>query len=254
MNALFQQAARIWARWPLPRAAACMVLGYHRVDSDTGDPGLTVQPSTSAGQAAPLAAQREPLPVLDLRDALEQVPAGALRRSVVLTFDDAWADNHTHALGPLGEHRLPATVYVPSRLLGTPGYMSTTQLLEMVAAGVVVGAHSRTHPDLRACSDTELEDEVRGSREDLEDLIGSAVTSFAYPTGFTDQRVRGAVEAAGFRSAVTTKRGWTRAGVDPFGIPRNFVEEFGVATFAAAARGGLNVVGPVDAVKGLLGH
>ena len=173
-------------------------------------------------------------------------------RRVVLTFDDAWADNHTNALGPLSRHRLPATLYVPSRLLGEPGYMTRAQLLEMDSAGVTIGAHSRTHPDLRACTPRELEREVRGSKEDLEDLLAKPVTSFAYPTGLTDERVEAAVAAAGFTSAVTVRPGWWRPATKPLEIPRSFVQDFSDATFLAAIAGGLNVLGSLDAIKRLV--
>ena len=173
-------------------------------------------------------------------------------RRVVLTFDDAWADNHTNALGPLSQHHLPATLYVPSRLLGQPGYMTRTQLLEMDDAGVTIGAHSRTHPDLRVCGPEELKREVRGSKEDLEDLLAKPVTSFAYPTGLTDARVHAAVVAAGYASAVTTRPGWWRPATKPLEIPRSFVQNFSDTTFLAAIAGGLNVLGPVGTVKGLI--
>jgi peptidoglycan/xylan/chitin deacetylase (PgdA/CDA1 family) len=255
VNGLFQQAARLWAAWPMPAGSAVMVLGYHRVNGDPSAADLAVLPETFAAQAAHLAERRDALPVLDLHDALDALDAldqRGTRRAVVLTFDDAWADNHAHALGPLVEHGLPATLYVPSALLGTGEYMSRDQVVEMAGSGVTIGAHSRSHVDLRTCSDDELVAEVRGSRDDLEDLLGRPVTSFAYPAGLMNDKVRGAVVAAGFRTAVSTVRGWTRAGSDRFTIPRNFIEEFGLATFDAAARGGLNVVGAVDRVKARL--
>jgi peptidoglycan/xylan/chitin deacetylase (PgdA/CDA1 family) len=143
-------------------------------------------------------------------------------------------------------------LYVPSRLLGKPGYMTRTQLLEMDNGGVTIGAHSRTHPDLRACSPLELEREVRGSKEDLEDLLAKPVTSFAYPTGLRNERVLAAVVAAGFMSAVTTRPGWWRPTTKTLEIPRSFVENFSDATFLAAIAGGLNVLGPAGAVKGLI--
>jgi peptidoglycan/xylan/chitin deacetylase (PgdA/CDA1 family) len=235
----------------LPREAAVTVLGWHRVDDV--DDELAITPATFASQMAVLDRQRDTFPVLPLDRAMAGLADGtAPRRSVVVTFDDAWADNHTHALGPLVEHAIPALLYVPSRKLGDPGYMTVTQLREMVAAGVEVGAHSRTHPDLRACTDAELESEVRGGREDLEDLLGRSVPDFAYPTGYLDDRVVAAVVAAGFRSAVTTRRGFARAGVDRLQVPRSFVEEFDPPTFQAASRGGLNLVGAIDAVKARL--
>ena len=172
-------------------------------------------------------------------------------RGVVLTFDDAWADNHTNALGPLSHHRLPAVLYVPSRLLGRPGYMTRTQLLEVAAAGVAIGAHSRTHADLRACTADDLEREVRGSKEDLEHLLGKPVTSFAYPTGLHNDAVVNAVTAAGFTSAVTARPGWWRQATGLFRIPRGFAEDFSEATFLAAIRGGLGVLGPLGTIKRL---
>jgi peptidoglycan/xylan/chitin deacetylase (PgdA/CDA1 family) len=251
MRWTLQQLARAWAHWPLPLGAAVVVLGYHRVDDDGGP--LAVSRRTFLLHMSVLDAERERQPVLDLDDAVGRLAAGvAPRRAVVVTFDDAWVDNHANALDPLIECRVPATLFVPSRLLGTPGRLSRPQLLEMAAAGVSVGAHSRTHRDLTACSDAELDWEVRGSRDDLEDLLGVACTRFAYPNGRLDARVRASVAATGFRTAVTTVRGWARAGGDPLRIPRNFAEDFDAATFTAALRGGLNYLRPVEALRARL--
>jgi peptidoglycan/xylan/chitin deacetylase (PgdA/CDA1 family) len=244
-------AVRMRARWPLPLGPAVAVLGWHRVDVEGG--GLAISPALFARQMDLLDEQRQHFPVERLDRVVSFLASGESRsRRVVLTFDDAWADNHTNALGPLSQHHLPATLYVPSRLLGQVGYMTRTQLLEMDDAGVTIGAHSRTHPDLRVCSPEELEREVRGSKEDLEDLLAKPVTTFAYPTGLTDERVQAAVVAAGFTSAVTTRPGWWRPATKPVGIPRSFVQNFSDAAFLAAIAGGLNVLGPVGAVKGLI--
>jgi peptidoglycan/xylan/chitin deacetylase (PgdA/CDA1 family) len=249
-------AVQVRARWPLPLGPAAAVLGWHRVDLEGR--GLAewpkpVSPERFARQMDLLNEHRQHFPVTHLDEVGSFLASGGHgSRCVVLTFDDAWADNHANALGPLSEHQLPAALYVPSRLLGKPGYMTRSQLLEMVSGGVTIGAHSRTHPDLRACPPQVLEGEVRGSKEDLEDLLGKPVTSFAYPTGLTDARVQAAVAAAGFRSAVTTRPGWWRPETKPLGIPRSFVENFSDATFLAAMAGGLNVLGLLDTAKSVI--
>lgn len=244
-------AVRLRARWPLPAGPAAAVLGWHRVDVEGGQ--LAVPPRLFARQMEILAEHRRRFPVVGIEQASAMLTAAPARaRSVVLTFDDAWADNHAHALGPLSGHNLPATLYAPSRLLGQAGYMTRTQLLEMAGGGVSIGAHSRTHPDLRTCGPGELESEVRGSKEDLEDLLGKPVTSFAYPTGLINDAVVAAVAAAGFTSAVTTRHGWWRSTSHPLHIPRSFVEDFSDATFRAAIGGGLNVLGPLGAIKSLV--
>jgi peptidoglycan/xylan/chitin deacetylase (PgdA/CDA1 family) len=244
-------AVRLRSRWPLPTGPAVAVLGWHRVDVEGGR--LAVPPQLFARQMEILAERRRQFPVVGIDQAgtvlAAAAPAGAGR--IVLTFDDAWADNHANALGPLSRHHLPATLYVPSRLLGMPGYMTRTQVLEMAACGVTIGAHSRTHADLPACSPSELEREVRGSKEDLEDLLGNQVASFAYPTGLLNDEVVAAVAAAGFTSAVTTRPGWWRPTAHLLRIPRSFVEDFSEATFRAASRGGLNVLGPLGEIKRL---
>jgi len=241
-------AVRLRSRWPPPAGPAAAVLGWHRVDVEGGR--LAVPPPLFARQMEIVAQHRRRFPVVDIDHARAALTAGAAgAHRVVLTFDDAWADNHANALGPLSGHRLPATLYVPSHLLGTPGYMTRTQLLEMAACGITVGAHSRTHADLRACGPGELEGEVRGSKVDLEDLLGAPVTTFAYPAGLLNDAVVAAVAAAGFTSAVTTRHGWWRATSQPLRIPRGFVEDFSDATFRAAVAGGLHVLGPLGAIK-----
>jgi peptidoglycan/xylan/chitin deacetylase (PgdA/CDA1 family) len=252
LNPLLQGLARLRSRWPSPIGAAVTVLGYHRVDVTGGD--LAVTPAAFASQMAVLSdLRRDGVPTVDLATARAQIDAGTgPRRSVVLTFDDAWADNHTNALPCLVEHGLPAVLYAPSRLLGQPDYMTCAQLVEMADAGVIIGAHTRTHPDLRRCTEQELDTEVAGSKGDLEDLLGRPVTTFAYPTGLFDERVEAAVERAGFSDAVTTRRGWLRSGTPRFRIPRSFVEEFDERTFGAAAVGGLTALRPVDALRRLI--
>jgi peptidoglycan/xylan/chitin deacetylase (PgdA/CDA1 family) len=231
------------------------VVGWHQVER--ADTKMAVAPEIFARQIEILAQHQREVPVVALADAAAELAHGQRDATaggtgtcrLVLTFDDAWADNHAHALGPLTRHGLPAILYAPSRLLGRPGYMSPGQLQEMAAAGIVIGAHSRTHPDLRRCSPAELDGEVRGGKDDLEDLLGVPVTSFAYPAGLLDDRVVAAVAAAGFTSAVTTRPGWWFPSSPALRIPRAFMEDFSEATCLAASRGGLGILRVLDALK-----
>jgi peptidoglycan/xylan/chitin deacetylase (PgdA/CDA1 family) len=250
MRPAIARAVRLRGHWPAPAGPAACVLGWHRVDRDGGP--LAVHPDLFERQMEILSTQRQQFPVVHLEHARSVLAQGSTAHCVVLTFDDAWADNHANALGPLSRYRLPATLYVPSRLLGAPGYMTVSQLLEMASEGVVIGAHSRTHADLRACDPAELEKEVRGSKEDLEHLIAGPITSFAYPAGLLNDRVVAAVSAAGFGTAVTTRPGWWRPRTRVLRIPRGFTEEYSDATFRAATMGGLGILRLFDATNGLI--
>ncbi|MGB6194692.1 MAG: polysaccharide deacetylase family protein, partial [Terracidiphilus sp.] len=69
------------------------------------------------------------------------------------------------------------------------------------------GSHTLTHPWLPSLSDHDLQRELCDSKAKLEDLLGVEVSSFAYPYGGVDRRVRSAVAAAGYKLAFTALPG-----------------------------------------------
>lgn len=93
-------------------------------------------------------------------------------------------------------------------------YLTVEQLCDLDAHELItIGAHTSSHPDLRHVSDAELTEELVSGRAQLEDWLGHRVTTLAYPFGDTDDRVRRATAAAGYRSAyVTQTQGW-RSGI-----------------------------------------
>ena len=58
--------------------------------------------------------------------------------------------------------------------------------------------YAHTHPELDHLPVAELTGQVRDPKTLMEDRLGVAVTSFAYPYGHYDRRVREAVAAAGY--------------------------------------------------------
>lgn len=166
-----------------------------------------------------------------LRDR-ELPPPGAL----ALTFDDGYADNLPIARA-LAARRVPATLFVVSRRLGTRNdwddagelagrpILSREELGEVCACGIAIGAHTRTHVSLPGVGAVTLEAEIAGSREDLERELGVSVPTFSYPHGRHDDRAVAAAARAGFLAAVTTEPHLVRPGDDPLRIPR--IEVFG---------------------------
>lgn len=76
-------------------------------------------------------------------------------------------------------------------------------LAEMVAGGVTVGSHTRSHALLANAAPQVLRDEVEGSRHELEQRLGVPVRHFAYPDGRFNANAIQAVAAAGYRTAYT---------------------------------------------------
>jgi len=91
---------------------------------------------------------------------------------------------------------------------------------------VTIGAHTHSHPVLSRLSDDDAFEEIRCSKEILEERIGRHVKHFAYPFGGVAEvsvREFGQIEALGFETAVTTLIG----AIDPmkinqYALPRCF--------------------------------
>jgi peptidoglycan/xylan/chitin deacetylase (PgdA/CDA1 family) len=119
--------------------------------------------------------------------------------------------------------------------------LDTERLRRLAADGLVdVGAHSVSHPRLAALPAEEQRAEISESKRRLEELLGRAVSTFAYPFGsrtdYTDETVR-LVREAGFLCACANEAGAVRRGSDPFQLPRVIVRDWSGRELAARLKG-----------------
>ena len=75
-------------------------------------------------------------------------------------------------------------------------------LVQFEAGGIAIGSHSVSHPCLDRCPEAEIREELVGSREHLESMLGHPVVSLAYPNGNVDERVRRCAADAGYELAL----------------------------------------------------
>jgi peptidoglycan/xylan/chitin deacetylase (PgdA/CDA1 family) len=156
-------------------------------------------------------------------------PGGGDRKVAVITFDDGYADFVTDALPALRERSLVSTMYLttgwlegsPDRRPGpTDRMLDLADLPGMLADGVELGAHSHSHPQMDTLDSTALREELVRPKEIIEDVLGQAVTTFAYPHGYNGPRVRRATRAAGYENACGVRNALHCAGEDVFAISR----------------------------------
>jgi peptidoglycan/xylan/chitin deacetylase (PgdA/CDA1 family) len=205
---IWSAAARFTSRAPAhPDSLHVPVLVYHSIAPT--HPGqraeqrlLDVDTAMFRRQMSYLAANRyNVIPLGTLVDALQG--NGSLPpRSVVITFDDGWLSQYDHALPVLEQMHFTATFFVVTLQVGRGSmYMGLDDLKTLQRAGMTIASHSRTHPNLTKVSDSQLREEVLGSRQDLQKMLGGTADLFAYPYGSWNERVAAAVGAAGYRAA-----------------------------------------------------
>src|SRR6185369_7444523 len=98
-----------------------VVLLYHRVAAPSCDPQLLAVTPERFEQHLQII--RKVAPAISLAELARSLRNGfSPRRAVVITFDDGYADNFTHAAPLLEKHTTPATMFITSGALGEPGF------------------------------------------------------------------------------------------------------------------------------------
>jgi peptidoglycan/xylan/chitin deacetylase (PgdA/CDA1 family)/folate-dependent phosphoribosylglycinamide formyltransferase PurN len=149
--------------------------------------------------------------IASLPDALAMLESGRVDApTVVLTFDDGYADNVLNVRAVLEPLGLSATFFVCSQHLATgcpfrhdaaagdKGFrpMTWAEAKALADRGYTVASHTRTHFD---CASTDVEllrHEVGGARAEIEAAIGRPVPAFSFPWGQPANMSAEAVEVA----------------------------------------------------------
>jgi peptidoglycan/xylan/chitin deacetylase (PgdA/CDA1 family) len=152
-------------------------------------------------------------------------------RTVLLTFDDAYAHVDQVATPVLRRHGFRAVMFAPWEHLG--GYNTwdaarSTELAQLEIASPdqlrsldprvwEVASHGLRHVDLRKVPAARRWIELRAARVQLSELLGQPVVDLAYPYGAQNGPVRRDAHLAGYRMAFT--EGYARPR-DRFQLPR----------------------------------
>jgi peptidoglycan/xylan/chitin deacetylase (PgdA/CDA1 family) len=213
----------------MARRGDVAILTYHSLD-DSGAV-LSTPPRIFAAQMQLL--HERGIRVIPLSEVCQALSGQAGTEPLLaLTFDDGFRNVYEYGLPVLQRYGFPATVFLVTDYCGAlnawPGQpasverrplLSWAEVREMSVAGIAFGSHTRTHPDLRRMTRQEIEEELVGSKQAIEDTIGRAVDALAYPYGAANQMVRHLAQTH-FALACSTTLGSVRLGSDPFALER----------------------------------
>lgn len=207
-------------------ASGATLLIYHRVGGDTSDE-LDLPVEHLAAQLDMLMAGHHD--VLPLDAALDRLDVGDSSPSVVLTFDDGFADMHRYAFPELAARNLPFTVYLAAGFVGGmlrwagseaasqgADALQWRQLAEMRDSGLcTVANHTWDHAGPQDVDAAQLD----RCSDEIESRLGRRPAHFAWPWGVPVPALLPAVRER-FRSAATGDLGRNLPGGDRHALRR----------------------------------
>lgn len=207
------------------------ILMYHYIRDAAGEDelgqNLSVSPENFGRQMQYLAENDfAPVKLADLADpelkAISKV-YNDKKKPIVLTFDDGYEDAYSAAWPVLKKYDFFGTFFIIRNFVGKEMYMTQIQIDQLAAAGMEIGSHSLSHPDLAKADAADAREQIFDSKKEAQ--------VFCYPAGkYNDTTVR-LLKEAGYIAAVTTKAGIADEKSDLFELSRVRIQNISLEAF-----------------------
>jgi len=162
------------------------------------------------------------------------------RKSVLITIDDGYRSVYDIAYPLLRENGFTATLFIYTELIDVaPIALTWNQLQEMKRGGFAIGSHTIYHSDLTQLKEGEsradyaarVEKELFGSKQMIDRKLGQDTWLLAYPYGNYDPKVVAVSKHAGYKLAMSVKRGGNPFFSNVLTLKRDQILERDIPTF-----------------------
>jgi len=170
---------------------------------------------------------------------------GLPKKSVLITMDDGYRSVYKIAYPILKKYGFTATVFIYTSFVGVSNMAITwKQLRKLKAEGFTIGSHTLSHADLTKKKDGETENdflarvtkELVESKKIIDRKLKQDTFSFAYPYGRYDQMTSQIVREAGYKVAMSVRRGGNPFFADPLSLKRDQILKRDLRTFKSRLR------------------
>ena len=181
-------------------------------------------------------------------------------RPVAITFDDGFQDVLTEAWPVLARHGFTASVFLPTAFIGeqrrcfqNQPCLTWNEVRDLRRGGLRFGSHTVHHGVLYGMDWPQIQEEIKVSKQDMEQQLGERVTTFAYPYAYPRSdgayvsRLSALLRESGYECCVTTRVGRARQGDSPCTLkrlPANSLDDDRL--FEAKLAGAYDWVGPAQ--------
>lgn len=238
LNIIVEKIENIYARnYVLTKKYEIPVIMYHRVIHDKSEGGVHgIYVTESQFEKHLKYLKQKGFETITFKDFLNNKYKDRFNREkkqIILTFDDGYTDNYNYAFPLLKKYGFKCVIYLLSHLnynkwdvevKENPEHkfdlMDMSMIKEMEEYGIEFGGHTKTHPKLATLPIEIAQEEILTSKKVLEEKLGHALISFAYPYGNLNEDVKKIVKNSGYNFAVATDSGDISFSEDLFQIRR----------------------------------
>ncbi len=136
----------------------------------------------------------------DLTDSLTSGKA-LPPKPFMINLDDGWLNQFRYAFPILKKYHYPAVFYIYSNVIDKKVFLTWNQVRILANANMIIGGHTKSHPELPKITSDEARKEITGSKKTIESKIGKIVDYFAYPFGEYNGNIVNMAMEAGYKSA-----------------------------------------------------
>ncbi len=127
--------------------------------------------------------------------------------AVCLSFDDGDRSNFEEAFSLLQARGLTADFFINPGRVGSAGFMDWTQAKQMAEAGQSIQSHGQTHTYFTHLSPAALAEELRVSKAQIEQRLGTQVTLLAPPGGRAPKGLVPLARGLGYQAVLGSEPG-----------------------------------------------
>ena len=205
------------------------ILTYHRFAEDCDSP-LCMPAKTFDLQMRYLKENRYHVITAEELLSFLRYRQGLPQKSVLITMDDGYRSVYDIAYPILNKYGFSATLFIYTDFVGVSKIAITwDQLKEMQGKGFTIGSHTIYHSDLTQPKEGETEqeyiarvkEELFGSKKILDQKLGQDTYFLAYPFGRYDQQSIQMAREAGYKMAMSVKRGGNAFFANPLTLRRD---------------------------------
>lgn len=162
------------------------------------------------------------------------------QKTVAITFDDGFQNNYKYAFPILKKRNIRATVFINTSFIGRKisskdafwkkerprkknvlwQFLSWDEIREMSDNGINFESHTHTHANITTIKKSEIENEIKKSKDIVETKLNKTVRHFCYPYGAYNKTESAILQKLEFEAAWILCTYKVKPNMDLYTLPR----------------------------------